>query len=114
MNKKGTNPHFIKATSLIIVGVLLLLSSALLLLWYGNANSMQAEPALMAGIYFDGEYRIADGEWHKIVKGKHIPSTKGDVTLKGNFHLLAPDGEYVGIYFFHFDTFKTSYRDILL
>jgi hypothetical protein len=52
----------------------------------------------VAQVYFDGEYRIADGEWKPIVKGEHIPSTKGDVTLKGNFHMLAPDGEYVGIY----------------
>ena len=54
--------------------------------------------ALSAQIYFDGEYRIADGEWQKIVKGEHISSTEGDVTLRGNFHMLAPDGEYVGIY----------------
>ena len=49
-------------------------------------------------MYFDGEYRVADGEWHKIVKGNHIPSTKGDVTLRGYFHMLTPDGEYVGVY----------------
>jgi hypothetical protein len=49
-------------------------------------------------VYFDGEYRIADGEWQKIVKGEHIPSTKGDVTLRGNLHMLDPEGGYVGIY----------------
>ncbi|MBR5295004.1 MAG: histidine kinase [Clostridia bacterium] len=54
--------------------------------------------ALVADVYFDGEYRIADGKWQKIEKGKHISSTEGDVTLRGNFHLLTPDGEYVGIY----------------
>ena len=52
----------------------------------------------MAQLYFDGEYRIADGPWQPIVKGEHIPATRGDVTLRGNFHILAPDGEYVGIY----------------
>ena len=72
--------------------------SAVVLLWHGNANSMQATPALVAQVYFDGEYRIADGEWQKIVKGNHISSTEGDVTLRGNFHMLTPDGEYVGIY----------------
>ena len=81
-----------------IIGVLLLLFSAIALLWHANATSNQAEPALVADVYFDGEYRVGDGEWHEIVKGKHIPSTKGDVTLRGYFHMLTPDGEYVGIY----------------
>ena len=49
-------------------------------------------------MYFDGEYRIADGPWQGIVEGEHIPSTKGDITLRGNFHALTPDGEYIGIY----------------
>ncbi|MEE0946159.1 MAG: histidine kinase [Acutalibacteraceae bacterium] len=76
----------------------MLLFAAVLLLWHGNANSMQAAPAMVAGVYFDGEYRIADGQWQKIEKGKHISSTEGDVTLRGNFHLVAPDGEYIGVY----------------
>ena len=98
MSKKETKSRFLKATTLAIVGVLLLVFTAVLLLWYGNANSMQAKPALVAGVYFDGEYRIANGEWQKIEKGKHISSTEGDVILRGNFHMLAPDGEYIGIY----------------
>ena len=98
MKDKETKSQFLSRTALPIVGALLLVFSAVILLWYGNANSMQATPALVAGIYFDGEYRIADGEWQKIEKGKHISSTEGDVTLRGNFHMLAPDGEYVGIY----------------
>ena len=81
-----------------IVGVVILILLAALLLYFNNITSMQAEPALVAQVYFDGEYRIGDGEWQKIVSGKHISSTKGDVTLRGNFHMLAPDGEYVGIY----------------
>ena len=79
-------------------GILLLLFLAALLLWHANANSNQATNAIAAGIYFDGEYRVADGPWQKIAAGEHIPSTKGDVTLRGNFHMLTPDGEYVGIY----------------
>ena len=98
MSKKETKSRFLKATTLAIVGVLLLVFTAVLLLWHGNANSMQAAPAMVAGVYFDGEYRIADGQWQKIEKGKHISSTEGDVTLRGNFHLVTPDGEYVGIY----------------
>ena len=79
-------------------GILLLILLALLLLWFNNANSNQAMSAMVAQIYFDGEYRIGDGEWRQISKTEHIPSTKGDVTLRGNFHMLTPDGEYVGIY----------------
>jgi hypothetical protein len=81
-----------------IVGVLILILLAFLLLCFNNITSTQSMPALIAQVYFDGEYRIGDGEWHKIVKGEHISSTQGKVTLRGNLHMLAPDGEYVGIY----------------
>ena len=83
---------------LCVVGVLVLMLLGVLMLWFNNSNSMQAVPALVARVYFDGEYRIADGEWQKIVEGGHIPSTKGDVTLRGNLHMMTPDGEYVGVY----------------
>ena len=98
MNDKQTRFRFFNITTLTIAGVLLLLLAAVILLWYGNATSNQAIPALVAQVYFDGEYRVADGQWQKIEKGKHISSTEGDVTLRGNFHMLTPDGEYVGIY----------------
>ena len=81
-----------------VIGTVLILLLALLLLWRGNATSNQAIPAMVAQLYFDGEYRIADGPWQEIVEGAHIPATKGDVTLRGNFHMLTPDGEYIGIY----------------
>ena len=97
MNDKETKFRFFNMTTLTIAGVVLLLVSAVILLLHGNVTSNQAQPALVAQVYFGGEYRIADGEWQKIVKGKHIPSTEGDVTLRGNFHMLAPDGEYVGV-----------------
>ena len=81
-----------------IVGVLVVLSLAVALLWFGNANSDQAIPALVAQVYFEGEYSIAGGPWQKIVAGEHIPSTKGDVVLRGNFHTMTPDGEHIGLY----------------
>ncbi len=87
-----------KHSYLPIIGTICIIFLALALLWHGNANSMQAVPALVAEVYFDGEYRIADGQWQEIEKGKHISSTEGDVTLRGNFHLVTPDGEYIGIY----------------
>ena len=92
------NKFHIKKSHIAIVGISILILLAIILLWFNNNTSMQADPALIAQVYFDGEYKIEDGEWHKIVKGEHSPSTKGDVTLRGNFHMLAPDGEYVGIY----------------
>ena len=98
MGNKEKRFSFINSAALWIVGIIAVLFFAVVLLWYGNVNSMQASPAMVAGVYFDGEYRIADGEWQKIEKGKHISSTEGDVTLRGNFHLVAPDGEHIGIY----------------
>lgn len=83
---------------LTIFSILILLLGAAALLWSGRANSNQAMSAMLAKVYFDGEYRIADGPWQKITSGQHIPSTQGDVTLRGNFHMLTPDGEYVGLY----------------
>lgn len=98
MKNKSTKFRFFDIKIITFVGVILLFFTAIILLWHGNTTSNQAIPALVAQVYFDGEYRIADGQWHKIVKGKHISSTDGDVTLRGNFHALTPDGEYIGIY----------------
>jgi hypothetical protein len=98
MKKKEIKARFLKTTTLWVVGIFAVLFLAAVLLWHGNATSNQAMPALVAQVYFDGEYRIADGQWQKIEKGKHISSTEGDVTLRGNFHLVAPDGEYIGVY----------------
>lgn len=89
---------FLNKSFICILGIFIVLLTALGLLWHVNVTSNQAEAALVAQVYFDGEYRIADGPWKKIEKGIHIPSTKGDVTMRGNFHMLAPNGEYVGIY----------------
>ena len=97
MHRREKNP-FLNKSRLPIAGIILILLLAALLLWHSNATSMQAQPALLAQVYFDGEYRIADGSWQEIVVGEHIPSTKGDVTLRGNFHIMTPDGEYIGIY----------------
>ena len=99
MNKKRLNTfHIFKKRHLTVAGILLLLLLAVFLIWFNNSTSLQAEPALIAQVYFDGEYRIEDCEWQKIVAGEHIPATKGDVTLRGNFHMLDPEGGYVGIY----------------
>ena len=98
MPKLKNRFYIFKHSHLQIIGAIFILLLALVLLWRGNATSNQAMPALVAQVYFDGEYRIADGPWQEIVEGEHIPATKGDVTLRGNFHMLTPDGEYIGIY----------------
>ena len=95
---KFKNRFRLKYSYLRVIGAIFILLLALFLLWYGNATSNQAELAMVAQVYFDGEYRIADGPWQEIVEGEHISATKGDVTLRGNFHTLTPDGEYIGIY----------------
>ena len=38
-----------------VIAIVCILLFAFALLWYGNANSMQAMPALVAQVYFDGE-----------------------------------------------------------
>ena len=97
VNIKNRFPK-IKKSYLQIAGIALLLLLAVFLLWFNNSHSMQAVPSIVGDIYFEGEYRIDDGEWRQIVQGEHIPATKGDVTLRGNFHMLDPEGGYVGIY----------------
>ena len=98
MPKLKNRCSILKQPCLQVVGAVVILLLAVTLLLYGNATSNQAMPALAAQVYFDGEYRIADGPWQEIVQGKHIPATKGDVTLRGEFHMLTPDGEYIGVY----------------
>lgn len=87
-----------KSSYLQVAGILLLIIFAALMMWFNHVNSTQAISATVAKIRFYGEYRIGDRQWQEITEGQHIPSTKGDVTLRGNFHMLTPDGEYVGVY----------------
>ena len=96
--RKRSNAFQFKKSYLQVAGIVLLLVLAVFLVWFNNSNSMQAMPSMIGSVYFDGEYRIGDGEWQQIVDGGHIPSTEGDVTLRGNFHMLDPEGGYEGIY----------------
>ena len=73
---------------------------AIFFVWTGYHNSNQATPALVIDIAFQGEYKIGDGEWHTIIKGEHIPSTQGDVTLRGTFQMIDPQtNEPFGTFF---------------
>ena len=62
-------------------GILILILLAALMMWFNNVNSTQAVSAAIAKVRFYGEYRVGDGQWQKITEGKHIPASKGDVTL---------------------------------
>ena len=90
--------HRFKNAKLQTIGVLVLILLAALMLWFNSTDRSQAVSAAVAQVRFYGQYRIGDGQWQEITEGEHIPATKGDVTLRGNFHMLTPDGEYVGIY----------------
>ena len=98
MPGQNSGIRIFKKSSWQVAGILLLLFLAVFLLWFNQMNSTQAHSAIIAQVRFYGDYRIGDGPWQPIVEGQHISSTEGDVTLRGNFHMLAPDGEYVGIY----------------
>ena len=98
MANANQKKHIFQNSYLQLAGTLLLVLLAALLIWSNSVNSTQAISAIVAKVRFYGEYCIGDGPWQEITEGQHIPATKGDVTLRGNFHMLAPDGEYVGVY----------------
>ena len=81
-----------------VLCVVILALFAIGLLLFNNSTSMQSIPAMVGDVYFEGEYRIGNGAWQKIVEGEHIPATKGDVTIRGNLHSINPIGEYEGVY----------------
>ena len=98
MSKQNQTPRISRTSYFSVAGILVLITLSVLLMCFNSRNSNQALSALVAQVRFYGEYRIGDRPWQEIVEGQHIPATKGDVTLRGNFHMLTPDGEYVGIY----------------
>ena len=98
MSELKNKSHIFNKSNLLEAGILVLILLAALLLWFTNTNSTQALSAMVAQVRFEGEYRIGDRPWQEIEEGQHIPATKGDVTLRGNFRMLTPDGEYVGVY----------------
>ena len=86
---------FLKKIPWITIGIVCLFVLLGLLVAKSSRNNNQALMATGANIYFEGEYSINGGSWNKIEEGQHIPATKGDVTLRGRFHLASPSGEYL-------------------
>lgn len=84
-------------TSFLALAIVIILLFSLTFLWIGNRDSAQAKKPLIAGVSFQGEYQIGDGEWLPVTKGEHIPANSGDVTLRGIFLMHNPEtGEVVG------------------
>lgn len=92
MRQKGSR-NVLKKVRWTLLGQGALLVLALVLIVLICLNNNQASAALPMGISFQGEYRIADGTWQPIRPNKHIPSTEGDVTLRGSFWIVTPEGE---------------------
>ena len=83
----------------IFIGICISLLAIILcfFVYAGRDYGSQAMNALYLSAEFQGEYKVANGDWKPYVKGVHIPADKGDVTLKGNFQLFVPTtGEVVG------------------
>ena len=91
MNEKKQSMKILSAAI-----IAMLLFSAVFL-WVGARNSTQAEMPTIAGVSFEGEYKIGEGEWMPLTKGEQIPADKGDVTLRGIFIRRNPEtGEPIG------------------
>jgi hypothetical protein len=88
-------PQTLKKFPWLLIGIVCLFLLLALAIVKGNLNSNQAVRPTGANIYFEGEYSIDGGSWHKIEKEEHIPATQGDVTLRGRFHMESPDGQYL-------------------
>ena len=89
-----------KTTIFISAAVIAILLFSSFFLWMGSRNSRQAWQSIIIDIAFQGEYKIGDGEWHTIIPGEHIPSTQGDVTLRGTFQMYNPENnEPLGTFF---------------
>lgn len=85
----------IKKTPVLIIVCLLFIGVCAVSLWAVCSRGEMAEDATSATVEFCGEYKIAGGEWKSISDGRHIASTRGDVTLRGKFVLSTPDGEVI-------------------
>ncbi len=83
----------------IFIGICISLLAIVLcfFVYTGREYGSQAMDAMYLSAEFQGEYKVADGDWQPYVKSEHIPANKGDVTLKGHFQLFVPTtGEIVG------------------
>ncbi len=86
----------IKKFPLITVLLVTVLLLSVVLLWINYKDNTQSTAPLAVRITFQGEYRIADGEFQPLVKGEKISASKGDLTLRGYFQIELLNGEVIG------------------
>ncbi len=85
----------LKKIPFLLIGVIVVLVLGVAVLLTNTAGSSHSVPSMLLRVAFEGEYKIADGEYKPLVKGEKISSTKGDVTLRGYFQVVTEDGEVV-------------------
>ena len=90
MNARGLKKHFLKS-SIFSAAIVIILLFSVIFIWLGARNSSQADPPMIAGVSFKGQYKIGDGDWLTYTEGVHIPADKGDVTLQGIFIMHNPE-----------------------
>ena len=78
------------------IGQLVFLALIIVVTIITFVNNHNSVAATSLDVTFTGEYRIDDGQWHKITSESRIPALQGDVTLKGVFEAITPDGENIG------------------
>lgn len=88
--KKSILKQESKKTFIITASIIALFILSVFFLWIGTRNSTQASPPIIIDISFQGEYKIGDRDWQKIIEGEHISSTQGDVILRGIFQMHDP------------------------
>lgn len=83
----------IKPSSLGQLFLIAVILAAIIAACSDSHNSVLASPLK---IQFAGQYRIADGDWQTITPKSNISALQGDVTLRGYFEGITPDGENIG------------------
>ena len=78
-----------------LIGILLVVFSAVACLIYAIATDNMSELPVPASVRILGEYKIAEGDWEEIEYDKVIPANKGNITLRGKLILTDKDGNFI-------------------
>ena len=89
---KKVNAKIVPAICVIVTMV-----AAGLLLWVNSHVAIQSQGVVYPKVYFQGEYKIGDGQWQEYQPGMHLSAREADITLRGTLHKYFPQwGEEVG------------------
>lgn len=69
-----------------VIFVIVTIMATGVLLWINSQVAIQSHGALYPKVYFQGEYKIGDGQWQEYQPGIHLSANKGDITLKGTLN----------------------------